>query len=164
MKTKALLLICLFIGNGITQLSAQNPPGSEIGKGAKITHSEDVYCGVEVYCDSCTYEPPKFNEKPDYIDLLTGYVSETLIGVVGNGYMGFMMIHGILTSNNTGEVFQFNYIDKAFFDSDAVEVVERINLVGNNGTHYILTITFYFQLDIGWLRIFYDANCPPNKE
>ena len=163
MKTKALLLICLFIGNGITQLSAQDPPGSEIGNGA-IHFFNSYSIEIPIYCENCSFESTGPEER-EYIDLLKGDVLQTSLQTYAG--TGIYVIRGELTSDKTGEVFKLNWNDKATLDigeSFSIEWIDHLNIIGENGTHYILTMETYMQLDPYEYYFRWEAKCPGNKE
>jgi hypothetical protein len=162
MKTRVFLLVCLLTGIGIAQLSAQPSGLPKNGKnGSIIEYSvwENIpYLTVPVSCSGVEN------------DLLVGTVTrhstfhfKSEIWVWTNE-----QFEGELTSM-TGEVFSVKDIFKmetngalppdyngfASFTGEG-----HINLVGNRGSHYILTYTFNYS-DFSYT--FVKAVCPGNK-
>lgn len=127
MKTKTFLLLCLFLGIATTQLSAQNK--SFVDRGVWVGYWIPAYCnGVQV-------------------DLLTGTASYHHIGHWHKGV--WIWCHtqysGEVKSELTDEVFKVKEIDITdIIQADIFQgiVYSHVNLIGNNGTHYIMTLIF----------------------
>jgi hypothetical protein len=122
MKTKTFLLLCLFFGIGLSQLSAQN-----IGDDNKATKDLRVWTDYQfVNCDG-------------ELVMLTGTVY--FIGIkhaskkVGMRYI--FHLRGELTSSD-GEVFKLLQNDI----NDDIGGDVHFNLIGDRGSHYIGSVTF----------------------
>lgn len=129
MKTKTLLLICLFIGMGLTQLSAQN---GKNGTGT-ITGS-----------DKANYDQPIYHDGV-LIDRLIGTIEFHYALHFKNGEYDFVQnnISGEVASvNSPFEVFKVHEIDKSAWEEDCIKW--HFNLIGNMGTHYIGFVTWNF--------------------
>jgi len=122
MKTKIFLLLCLFTGLGLTQLSAQN---GKNGTGAINGFFEWDGYKQPVYCDG------------EIIDYLTGTVSLHSVAFFKNNVVLFYNQHlfGEVYSTKTGEIFKLNEIDKC--DQTSMLDFFHFNLIGNKGSHYI---------------------------
>ena len=130
MKTKTFLLLCLFLGIGLTQLSAQN---GKNGTGSISFYVEwDGYFipEVPINCDGMV------------TDFLIGDVTYHQTSYYQNGVFLWckQQVSGELTSQNTGEVFKIKDIWKG--DHIALSGTGHINLVGGNGSRYHLTYTY----------------------
>jgi len=134
MKTKTILLLCLFLGIGLTQLSAQNEQ-----KDATKTYSEHYSAAWSdpVFCDGVL------------VDLLdcTVTVHHKAHFLKGEWLTCFVQTSGTAVSENTGEVFEIKEIGKQDnnITGDVWNCVANLhfNARGNNGTHYIVTCTLY---------------------
>lgn len=141
MKTKALLFLCLFLGIGLTQLSAQMKWNTnEKGTGTLITTFAFDY-GIAVYCDG------------KQVDLLVGTInSHNVYRFKNNVYWGANehYLGGDLksTSTNSDEVFKVTEKDHGFniiMDGEAMVTgtdLFHFNVIGNKGTHYTGTGLF----------------------
>ena len=100
MKTKTFLLLCLFVGVGMTQVSAQ--------KGMQGNGTLSSWWYEE------PWEATLFNDKEEVLDVLTGTVSIHWIDHYENWVLtrSDYQLSGILTSENTGEVFKFKEVGK----------------------------------------------------
>lgn len=134
MKTKALLLVCLFLGIGLTQLTAQN---GKNGTGSKVTYET---------WGPADYSVPVFSSKGNVIDWLAGNVTTHYIRHYKNGIWLSEIAHfyGELSSGATGEVFS---IDDHY----------KTREVGVNGDgHYIAkgnlgtVLNIFYHLEISW--------------
>jgi hypothetical protein len=128
MKTKTLLLLCLFLGFGLTHLSAQNGKnGTGTIEGEKTaTDPYPVLCnGIQT-------------------DLLEGEITFHYQMHFKNGVMIFAHARGIgeVVSKKTGEKFIIMEKDPKYKDGLDFGLV-HLNLRGDNGTHYI----FIYRLD-----------------
>ena len=130
MKTRIILLVCLFIS-----LANNTSVAQEKSNGATQGWIESAYWGP-VYCDGVM------------VDLLEG--GEISVHYVyrlfktGNVvYKEIDQIKGTVTSQ-TGEVFTIRETDKLEF-TDHWEVTWHYNLKGDQGTHYIGTLTMNYQ-------------------
>ena len=140
----ALFLIALTAGNSWSQNSrfTFNPVGEE-----------QLY--IPVICDG------------EVVDELVGDGTVTLHGTAhwinGNPAWSRVVINGYLTSQVTGEVFHIHEKDKMEFDENWQIIGDthtaHINVVGDNGTHLVMSGIFYtltdFELD--------KAMCVPNS-
>ncbi len=135
MKTKVFFLICLFLGFGFTQLSAQNSNSTgtyTLQWKFTATYWTPVYCGEQL------------------IDELSG--GEIIIHVVvhrkdGKRVWRTDQIRGEVTSaKEPYEVFEIVEIDKNdFVDNNFSTVTWKYNLKGNMGNHYIGTLTYDYN-------------------
>ena len=127
MKTKTLLMVCLLLGIGLTQLSAQN------GKnGNGVISLWRVWDGYwqPVYCDGVN------------VDNLTGTVIYHVAVHYKNGNLILENVHysGVVQSSNTTEEFKMSEVDKV---NNIKGILSwHFNLIGNQGTHYVGTITW----------------------
>lgn len=132
MKTKTFLLVCLFLGIGLTQLNAQN------GKnGSNITTETGVWNGYEVpvYCDGTM------------VDDLTGTVNylNVIFWKDGNWVREIHYIWGEVQSTKPPlfEVFKVIEIDHCVAATGIDKF--KVYLKGNKGSHYIGTFIYYFN-------------------
>lgn len=121
MKTKAFLLVFLFMGIGLTRLSAQKV---EHFTGDWPSYLQPVYCnGV-------------------HIDDLYGTVTyDGVQKIDNNGNIIWQEFHnrGTVHSTKTKEVFVVEEKDKQY--PVTTFVIWRFNLVGDQGTHYLGSMT-----------------------
>lgn len=133
MKTKVILLVCLFMGLiQIQQASAQNNAYKADQGWFTSQYWSPVYCDGEM------------------VDELSG--GEISIHYVfklfKNGSVlakEIDQIKGTVTSS-TGEVFKIRETDKYVY-INGWELTWHYNLIGDRGTHYIGTLTYYYQTD-----------------
>jgi len=129
-KSAFLVIICLFIGAGLTQISAQTFQG----------WAPSVPWSLEVYCDG---------ELTDYVE---GVVKVHWVFHSGDEPWQILQVKGTATSSISGEVFKLKEKDKKdFFDGP---VTYHYNLKGNMGNHYIGTATVEFDYS-GWPVVVY---------
>jgi len=128
MKTKTLLLICLFLGIRLTQLSAQNDKNGN-GAVSEYLTWDGYYIDIPVIC----------GEAP--VDRLVGFVSVHVIRFSVDGvYVGEKAkFTGQVTNFRTGEIFEIKDIYKS--DYEDLGGYGHWNLKGDKGSQYIL---FYF--------------------
>jgi hypothetical protein len=126
MKTKTLLLICLLIVIGFTQLSAQKPDYTKT-----YSYRFDQGYWSPVYCT---------NDQGVLVlvDVITGTLtSKVAEHWINYQYKWFMLQwSGELTSELNQEVFQIHESDKVDIPNTGVYAY-HFNLVGNMGSHYI---------------------------
>jgi hypothetical protein len=146
MKTKTFLLLCLFTGIGLTQLSAQlqypDPYAhNDRGTGATITTggAEYVDWGVPVFCHG------------EFVELLLVDCTLHYLDHWMNGnWISFVIsLHGEAKSDATGEVFIFNEQFKNYGMTTPPWILSsKLNLRGDKGSHYIMSITYDITNDI----------------
>jgi hypothetical protein len=133
MKTKAFFFLCLLLGIGLTQLSAQNKKGT----GSVVT-LETVDAGA--------FSEPVFSSDGLVIDWLEGPITVHYVRHYKNGVWVSEIAHfyGELVSDATGEVFS---IDDHY----------KTREVGVNGDgHYIAKgnrgsyLNIFYHIDIFW--------------
>ena len=132
MKTKTFLLFCLFMGMGITQLSAQWWPLPPNGKTGTISYSEgwDGYY-IPVFIDGVL------------VDELTGSVNIHNVLLIQNGEpirITQHMVGEIQSSNPPYEVFKVSDMSHVFYAEDTFTF--RTTVIGNFGTHYIMNFLY----------------------
>jgi hypothetical protein len=132
MKTKTILLFCLFLGMGLIQLSAQIPLPPNGNTGAISWYEEWDGYSVPVYIDGVL------------VDELTGTVNMHNVTFVKNGvpiHATQHMYGEIQSSNPPYEVFKVSDMSHFYFTSEILNF--RTAVIGNLGTHYIM----YFSYD-----------------
>ena len=134
MKTKTFMMICLLLGIGLQQLTAQNGKNNSGSESTKFVW-DAYYIDIPVYCNEAV------------VDRLIGSVNVHLIDHYKNGVLIWEkeQFDGEATSQETGEVF----IVKDIFEINAYtwEMTGHCNLIGNYGTHYVLTYKYYSATD-----------------
>jgi hypothetical protein len=128
MKTKTFLLLCLFLGIGLTQLSAQT--GSVVTKESGLVgYSEKV-----INCNGET-------------DVLNGAYSMTYIWHFKDGIFvwGISSVKVEVTSENTNEVF-VGHANYKYTEATCLQTW-HLNFKGNMGSHYIESFTWNVCLD-----------------
>jgi hypothetical protein len=139
MKTKTFLLLCLCLGIGLTQLTAQVLP-PDIPTGTKsvsfrfevtTTFWTPLYCGDELY------------------DILGGTLKLHHIWHYDNGLDIWCVYQaeGELTGKNTNEVFKYKENGQRHFHHDNCFVTFTYNAKGNKGTHLTGSMTWDFCTD-----------------
>jgi hypothetical protein len=149
MKTKTFLMLCLFLGIGLIQLSAQKPDNTKtyVYKDYEQGYWSPVYCtnelGVLVL-----------------VDELTGTInSHVVVHYKNNQYQWYMIQwEGEITSEMNQEVFQIHESDKIDIPITGVYTY-HFNLVGNMGSHYINFGTLNM---IDWTIVCTKSVCPGN--
>jgi hypothetical protein len=145
MKTKTFLLLCLIIGIAMTKVSAQS---SEMGNNHSYSYTTVLFSFFPVYCNNAL------------VETFTGYLNYHDIAHYKNGVgeWAISLCEGEFTSI-TNEVFRVNELDRYSIPIKGIHS-SNINLVGNEGTHYILSITWW---DSGWKNFTVDkAVCLEN--
>lgn len=138
MKTKAFLLVCLFLGIGLTRLCGQEwpppPPDNKNNTGSVVTF------------ESFVFGEPVFSSDGQIIDWINGPITAHYIRHYKSGKWISEIAHfyGDLTSDATGEVFSY---DEHY----------KTREVGINGDgHYIATgnagtvLNIFYHIDIYW--------------
>jgi hypothetical protein len=126
MKTKTLLLVCLFLGIGLTQLSAQWPQPANGKTGAVSFYEEWDGYWCPVYIDGVL------------VDELVGTVNMHNVPFVKNGVpiKATQHMYGDIQSIHAPyEVFKVSDMSHGYYSSEILAY--RVNLIGNYGTHYI---------------------------
>jgi hypothetical protein len=149
MKTKTFLLLCLFLGIGLTQLSAQS---NEKNINRSYTTRMEITNGIfPITCDGVD------------VDWLTCVGTLHAVDHVKNGVLQWEIdqVKWEATSTKTGEVFKgkeldktvFTYIDPVTFMVSGYSIW-RANMQGNMGHHYQITIDISFTpYDFTWSLI-----------
>ena len=130
MKTKTFLLLVIFLGIGLTQLSAQ---AGTTGKGTVVDrYAWDGY-SLPVYCNGAQ------------IDNLQGSVSVLEIVHYGKNGEWAWATHicsgTVASTSGSGEVFMIKELDKKYENGAPTQDIVVI-AVGNHRTHYVLTFIF----------------------
>jgi hypothetical protein len=154
MKTKTLLLLCLFLGIGLTQLSAQN------GKNHSYNVTADAVWGwyTPVYCHGVL------------VDELEGTGDAHFVDHYVNGVWQWEHIYyknGVGTSDWTGETFKFTELDKFFYSKriDNYEWTCDTHVKGDKGSLYNVTfIMLYLGYDDAWSTSVQNASCTGNAK
>lgn len=143
MKTKTLLLLCLFLGIGLTQLSAQNSQKDSpktYSEWVERTWSDPVYCNGELI---------------DWLDctLTMHHVAKF---VQGEWLHCWGQATGTAVSQNNGEHFTIKDIGKQDNNiqpnGDWLWTADiHFNARGEYGTHYIVSLTLYWdgRIEVG---------------
>jgi len=149
MKTKTLLLICLFSGIGFTQLSAQDGPNGKNGTGAD-SYWATFGIVTDVYCNG------------QWADYVEGYVSWHVVDFYKDGHK-YKIIEeskGELTSIFTGETFQIKELDKLWNYGEGLNWICHTYLKGDQGNHYMIDWLYDYTLDWWFITKF---GCPGNE-
>ena len=122
MKTKTLILLCLLLGIGFTQLSAQS-----------VSYYMEWDYWTPIYCDGVQ------------VDYVTGTATAHVVEHYTDGELVWLKMHsyGEVTSES-GEVFTLHNDQTK---EDLTEVTWHFNLDGENGTHYIGSFYWNFIED-----------------
>jgi hypothetical protein len=138
MKTKTFFMLCLLSGIWFTELSAQLPDPyahNKHGTGATITMGgPDLVwdIGVPVYCDG------------NWVDILNiTCIAHYLDHWKDGQWISLdISIHGEAVSSSTGEVFKYNEkFTNSGFTRDPFILSWRCNVIGDRGSHYIMSFT-----------------------
>jgi hypothetical protein len=132
MKTKTFTLLCLLIGIAVTQLSAQNGKNGTGSVSMRFPGGNPF--DIPVYCDGVS------------VDLITNFELDWhYITHYQNGTQSFCQVqlsgkaYGLLSE----EVFEVKEIAKQ--DDILSNGTVHLNLKGNGGSHYIVTLGFDFS-------------------
>ena len=124
MKTKIFILLCLFIGIGLTQISAQETRSAQYK--TELGYYTPVYCGDEM------------------VDYLEGVVEFHVIDHYKNGNWRWEIAQAKGEATGLyGEVFQLTETDKLWLPVKGL-LVWHFNLKGNRGNHYIGALTYSY--------------------
>jgi len=130
MKTKTLLVLCLFLGIGLTQLSAQK-------KSVQYKDMNYEYVTL-VFCDGVPADlvrgVVRVHVVIHYIGAEAKWLIRQLKGEVTS--VGFDDANGNFIGG-TGEVFKMSVIEKFLLPSKQNGALFHYNLNGNMGNHYI---------------------------
>jgi len=128
MRTKTFFLACLFIGIGLTQLSAQNDKNGN-GSTSEFVVWDGAYIDIPVVCGSQEYDRCYGTV---YLHWVSFYVDG--VRVAENCWY-----RGEVTNPRTNEVFELK--DNYKSDYSDMGGYGHWNLKGDQGHHYII---FYF--------------------
>ncbi|OFY60137.1 MAG: hypothetical protein A2V50_07155 [Bacteroidetes bacterium RBG_19FT_COMBO_42_10] len=130
MKTKTFLLLCLFSGIGLTQLSAQN---GKNGNGA-VTY---LYT-----CDD--FFQPVVNNDGVEIDYIVGTVTWHIVDFYKDGYNYYSIGHGkdVDIHSNYPPYETFTFSGSNAWEASSMTTTRHFNLKGSNGSHYIGQVLF----------------------
>jgi len=125
MKTKIILVLCLIMGIGMAQLSAQGNQKSEETK-TYVYKNIDYGYWAPVYCGG------------NLVDELWGTVKVQFVIHVENGMekWDILIWSGELKSSHNDEIFRIQEIDKIGIPAAGIYTY-HFNLKGNMGSHYI---------------------------
>ena len=129
MKTKAFFMLCLLLGIGLTQLSAQNSKGT----GSDVYTVAKLGWGCPVVCDGVQ------------VDDLWGYGDAQIIDHYKNGEWQWetIIIKGI-GRNAAGEKFSFSEQDKIFYSPKLGDYTwishDNIKVRGEHNTLYNISL------------------------
>ena len=139
-KNLLFLIICLFLGAGLNQLSAQNlePSGNSFWL--------EQNWSTRVYCDGI------------WVDVIYGYMKVHAVDIYKDGEYVRQIVHahGEAISWVTGEKFKYKEVGK-WYPNEEISTW-RYNLPGEDGSHYIGTLV----IDMGvspWQFIPGDCKC-----
>lgn len=143
MKTKTILLLCLFLGIGLTQLSAQDwpppPPDNKNHTGSVVTLEP-----IE------GYSVPVFSSDGQLIDWLAGNITAHYVRHYKNGvwiseiadFYGEIVSVGLDFESGTGEIFSVK--DQYKTREVGVNGDGHFIAKGNQGSHIILFYHYEF--------------------
>ena len=134
MKTKALFILCLLFGIGLTKIAGQDwipsPPENK-----NVTGTIPVVVAMD-------YSIPVLDETGTQIDLLVGTITAHMKFKWQNGVLKTLDYNAkssLLESQETNEVFKAIEIGKQdVYSNDLLDgfTYFRFNIIGNMGTHY----------------------------
>jgi hypothetical protein len=141
MKTKALILICLFSGIMMNEVSAQKTRTY-----SSVIPIEGNSYIISVICEGTEVDKLAFPETYD-LKQRAHYNDDQLVWA-----KGFVM-NALYTSLLTGEVFKTKDIE--FINSDGM-LIWHMNLIGNMGNHYNIRMVY----DVAtWTLLGYNSTC-----
>jgi hypothetical protein len=152
MKTKTFLLLCLFLGIGLTQLSAQN------GKNNSYNETWDGVWGwyTTVYCHGVQ------------VDYMEGVGDVHIVDHYVNGVWQWEHIYyknGVGTSDWTDETFKFTELDKYIYSQSkgTYKWTVDTHVKGDRGSLYNVT---FIALGVGndWSMSVQNASCTGNAK
>lgn len=144
MKTKTLLIMCLFLGIGLTQLSAQN--GKNGTGSVSYNYFVDFLSTLQIYCDGVV------------VDELTAinFNSKTVDHYSNNIWLWeFARINNISYTSRSGEKFTVTSHQKFDLTTSPITYSFFANFRGNRGNNYTLQMTGDFDGNIFEIR----SNC-----
>lgn len=155
MKTKTFLLLCLFMGIGLTKLSAQ----PAIGKSGNLVYDDTYYLGYKVPLN-CNINTPGF---------LYGTLRYHTVIHYSNydgDWLNYDWIrqkfHGDLVLEGSKEVFKVSDIFTAEGPNYTLPATGHFNIIGNQGSHYIVTYLWDDWEDPANIT-FVSVKCPGGK-
>ena len=141
MKTKTILLLCFFLGIGLTQLSAQNKGGPWNRSYVEKYNNDypEFYSVMPVTCNGVT----------DFIAVEDYTITSVFHNVKNQYFWEIDNLNYTAVSLKTGEVFKGVEQDKFVFNFDESNWTGntgtwRVNLKGDGGSRYIVTYGFSF--------------------
>jgi len=147
MKTKTFFLICLFLGIGLTQLTAQLPKNIH-GTGSVAYDYPNMGWFTDVYCDGV------------WIDFLTGSGDAHVVDHYKNGEIQWEMVSFSGTgTNSNGEKFTFSELDKYWIPKEHAYTCST-HVKGDKGALYNL----YFRWDDYGFYVVQQATCTGNTK
>ena len=126
MRTKAFLALCLFMGIGFTQISAQNGKNGNGAVSYEITW-DGYYVDVPVYCGTVVVDRLRGTADIHIVEHYKGGV------FMGQNVTYRAEVVGLLTD----EVFEVK--DSFKYIADENIGIGHCNLKGDKGTHYVLS-------------------------
>lgn len=148
MKTKTFLLLCLFFGIGLTQLSAQN---GKNGTGTDISDYSNEYWYTEVYCDGVQ------------VDFIEGTSDIRIINQWVDGVWQWQIASnsGVGTSSCTGETFTFKDQVHFYYNNNKGGLRIDEHVKGDKGSLY--NMTFIINTNDGSMSV-KNASCTGNTK
>ena len=154
MKTKTFVLLCLFLGIGLTQLSAQN------GKnGSGTVHFDIPNWGwwTPIYCNGVQ------------VDLMEGVGDAHGIDHYKDGVWQWEKLsytNGVGISDWTGETFKFTELDKTFYSKSegTYKWTVDTHVKGDKGSLYNMTFIWLWDDVNGWSMSVQNASCTGNAK
>lgn len=150
MKTKTFLLMFLFLGIAFTRLSAQDSQKNVLNKSVIDTGISEPY-RLSVFCNGVQVDDLICTTPFHYVN---HYQKGTLVWLISKNF-------GNATSLRTGEVFKLKDTDRINITDDRNLqgiAIEHVNLIGNEGSHYIATLIYAWPT---WeIKSVVKATCP----